>query len=79
SLANTANQNAANANNNANTRLEKNKNGADIPNKPEFVENLGFIEQKAGTSTTTVMSQKAATDSFARSDLYTEKPKISLI
>ncbi|WP_235428296.1 MULTISPECIES: gp53-like domain-containing protein [Xenorhabdus] len=42
-------------------------------------ENLGFIEQKAGTSTTTVMSQKAATDSFARSDLYTEKPKISLI
>ncbi|BET97824.1 phage tail-collar fiber domain-containing protein [Xenorhabdus taiwanensis] len=43
SLANTANQNAANANNNANTRLEKNKNGADIPNKDEFVKNLGLV------------------------------------
>lgn len=43
------------------------------------MKNLGFIEQKAGTSTTTVMSQKAVTDSFARSDLYTEKPQISLI
>ncbi|WP_340618622.1 phage tail protein, partial [Xenorhabdus entomophaga] len=46
SLANTANQNAANANNNANTRLEKNKNGADIPNKPEFVKNLGLVGTK---------------------------------
>ncbi|WP_275369248.1 phage tail protein [Xenorhabdus bovienii] len=45
-LANTANQNAANANNNANTRLEKNQNGADIPNKPKFVENLGLAEIK---------------------------------
>ncbi|CDH04379.1 hypothetical protein XBO1_1240080 [Xenorhabdus bovienii str. oregonense] len=45
-LANTANQNAANANNNANTRLEKNQNGADIPNKPKFVENLGLTETK---------------------------------
>ncbi|WP_228005776.1 phage tail protein [Xenorhabdus sp. BG5] len=45
-LANTANQNAANANNNANTRLEKNKNGADIPNKEEFVKNLGLAETK---------------------------------
>ncbi|WP_422645839.1 gp53-like domain-containing protein [Xenorhabdus bovienii] len=45
-LANTANQNAANANNNANTRLEKNQNGADIPNKPKFVENLGLAETK---------------------------------
>ncbi|MGJ0624420.1 phage tail-collar fiber domain-containing protein [Xenorhabdus bovienii] len=43
-LANAANQNAANANNNANTRLEKNQNGADIPNKPKFVENLGLAE-----------------------------------
>ncbi|WP_193756995.1 phage tail protein, partial [Xenorhabdus sp. KJ12.1] len=32
------------ANNNANTRLEKNKNGADIPNKDEFVKNLGLTE-----------------------------------
>ncbi|CDH24815.1 phage tail protein [Xenorhabdus bovienii] len=45
-LANTANQNAANANNNANTRLEKNQNGADIPNKPKFVENLGLAETR---------------------------------
>ncbi|MDE9543880.1 phage tail protein [Xenorhabdus bovienii] len=42
SLANTANQNAVNANDNANIRLEKSKNGADIPNKPKFVENLGL-------------------------------------
>ncbi|WFQ80926.1 phage tail protein [Xenorhabdus sp. SF857] len=33
---------AATANNNANSCLEKNKNGADIPNKPEFVKNLGL-------------------------------------
>ncbi|PHM74285.1 phage tail protein [Xenorhabdus kozodoii] len=49
SLANTANQNAANANNNANTRLEKNKNGADIPNKNEFVKNLGLITAGQGS------------------------------
>ncbi|MDX7999965.1 phage tail protein [Xenorhabdus sp. Reich] len=30
------------ANNNANGRLEKSKNGADIPNKDEFVKNLGI-------------------------------------
>ncbi|MEQ1966427.1 phage tail protein [Xenorhabdus nematophila] len=41
-LVSTANQNAVNANNNANNRLEKSKNGADIPNKKEFVENLGL-------------------------------------
>ncbi|MCP9270246.1 phage tail protein, partial [Xenorhabdus sp. XENO-1] len=40
--ANTANQNASNANNNANSRLEKKQNGADIPNKPEFVKNLSL-------------------------------------
>ncbi|CDH32049.1 phage tail protein [Xenorhabdus bovienii] len=34
------------ANENANTRLEKNQNGADIPNKPKFVENLGLAETK---------------------------------
>ncbi|WP_244590554.1 phage tail protein, partial [Xenorhabdus mauleonii] len=32
------------ANENANSRLEKNKNGADIPNKDEFVKNLGLVE-----------------------------------
>ncbi|MDE9494696.1 phage tail protein, partial [Xenorhabdus bovienii] len=44
SLANTAIQNAANANTNANSRLEKNQNGADIPNKPKFVDNLGLAD-----------------------------------
>ncbi|WP_258087354.1 phage tail protein, partial [Xenorhabdus bovienii] len=43
-LANTAIQNAANANNNANSRLEKDQNGADIPNKPKFVDNLGLTD-----------------------------------
>ncbi|OKP03932.1 phage tail protein [Xenorhabdus eapokensis] len=43
-LAATAHQNAANANNNANARLEKSKNGADIPNKSEFVKNLGLAD-----------------------------------
>ncbi|WP_446470778.1 phage tail-collar fiber domain-containing protein [Xenorhabdus stockiae] len=32
------------AHENANSRLEKNKNGADIPNKDEFVKNLGLTE-----------------------------------
>ncbi|MEQ1974493.1 phage tail protein [Xenorhabdus sp. SGI240] len=32
------------ANENANSRLEKNKNGADIPNKDEFVKNLGLTD-----------------------------------
>ncbi|SFN66714.1 phage tail protein [Xenorhabdus japonica] len=32
------------ANDNANTRLEKSKNGADIPDKNEFVKNLGLLE-----------------------------------
>ncbi|MBD1226300.1 tail fiber protein [Xenorhabdus griffiniae] len=41
-LANTANQNASNANNNANTRLSKDQNGADISDKQEFVNNLGL-------------------------------------
>ncbi|KLU15526.1 phage tail protein, partial [Xenorhabdus griffiniae] len=38
---------AATANNNANSCLEKNKNGADIPNKPEFVKNLGLTAGSA--------------------------------
>ncbi|MBD2782796.1 tail fiber protein, partial [Xenorhabdus szentirmaii] len=35
------------ADNNANGRLEKSKNGADIPNKDEFVKNLGLGEGSA--------------------------------
>ncbi|WP_340613546.1 phage tail protein [Xenorhabdus thailandensis] len=35
------------ANNNANTRLEKNKNGADIPDKQAFVKNLGLASGSA--------------------------------
>ncbi|MDE9457553.1 phage tail protein [Xenorhabdus bovienii] len=61
---------------NADTRLEKSKNGADIPNKNEFVKNLGLLEtvsqaqnavlkssivQVSGDSTERVMSQKAVT------------------
>ncbi|MBC8943779.1 tail fiber protein [Xenorhabdus indica] len=41
-LANTANQSANNANDSANTRLSKDQNGADIPNKGEFLKNLGL-------------------------------------
>ncbi|PHM37991.1 tail protein [Xenorhabdus mauleonii] len=40
--ADNANKNANNANENANTRLAKDQNGADIPNKKEFVKNLGL-------------------------------------
>ncbi|EOI7432693.1 phage tail protein [Yersinia enterocolitica] len=43
-LANAANQNA-------NTRLQKNQNGADIPDKPRFVDNLGLrdtVNEAAG-------------------------------
>ncbi|MBD1229302.1 phage tail protein [Xenorhabdus griffiniae] len=43
-LANTATQNASNANENASTRLAKDQNGADIPNKEEFIKNLGLAE-----------------------------------
>ncbi|QTL40615.1 tail fiber protein [Xenorhabdus budapestensis] len=49
-LANTANQNANNANDNANTRLAKDQNGADIPNKEEFVKNLGLEPIMEGLS-----------------------------
>ncbi|SFU62414.1 phage tail protein [Xenorhabdus koppenhoeferi] len=41
---------------NADTRLEKNKNGADIPNKNEFVKNLGLME-------TVEQAQKAVPES----------------
>ncbi|MDE9589073.1 phage tail protein [Xenorhabdus bovienii] len=49
-LANTANQNAnnANSNTNTNTRLAKDQNGADIPNKEEFVKNLGLEPRMEG-------------------------------
>ncbi|PHM38601.1 phage tail protein [Xenorhabdus innexi] len=42
-LANTANQNA-------NTRLSKDQNGADIPNRAEFVKNLGLTMQDPAES-----------------------------
>ncbi|MGV8002804.1 phage tail protein [Photorhabdus temperata subsp. temperata] len=52
-------------NNNANTRLSKSQNGADIPNKSEFIKNLGLVEtvvvQNVGVSSTQVMSQDAVT------------------
>ncbi|MDX7987573.1 IS256 family transposase [Xenorhabdus sp. 12] len=40
--ANTANQKADKANTNANTRLAKDQNGADIPDKSAFVKNIGL-------------------------------------
>ncbi|MQL46632.1 hypothetical protein GEA64_00870 [Photorhabdus khanii] len=50
-FANTANVEAKNAHDeanratdNANSRLAKNQNGADIPNKSEFIKNLGLVE-----------------------------------
>ncbi|WP_228860238.1 phage tail fiber protein [Xenorhabdus sp. PB61.4] len=41
-LASTANNNAINANSNAENRLAKNQNGADIPDKAAFVNNIGL-------------------------------------
>ncbi|MBD2813253.1 tail fiber protein [Xenorhabdus sp. Flor] len=75
-LADTANQNANNANSNANTRLAKDQNGADIPDKDDFVNNLGLrdtvnqaenalqksaIVQQIGVSNDLVMSQNVTT------------------
>lgn len=52
----------------ANSKLAKDQNGADIPDKPKFIENLGLgdaaksnIVQAAGESKTDVLSQWAAT------------------
>ncbi|MBC8950336.1 MULTISPECIES: tail fiber protein [Xenorhabdus] len=47
-LATTANQNAINANTNAESRLAKNQNGADIPNKQEFISNIGAVSENGG-------------------------------
>ncbi|EPC7545013.1 phage tail protein [Morganella morganii] len=51
-----------------NSKLAKDQNGADIPDKPKFIENLGLGEaaksnvvQEAGESKTDVLSQFAAT------------------
>ncbi|WP_196245202.1 phage tail protein, partial [Xenorhabdus bovienii] len=66
-------------NNNADSRLEKSKNGTDIPNKMAFIENLGLantvelaqnavpksaITQYSGNSLNHVMSQSIATKFF---------------
>lgn len=49
-------------------KLTKDQNGADIPNKPKFIENIGLggaaksnVTQATGTSKTDVMSQDAVT------------------
>ncbi|MDE9466897.1 phage tail protein [Xenorhabdus bovienii] len=42
---------ANSANDNANKRLEKNQNGSDIPNKPEFVKNIGALPTTGGVLT----------------------------
>ncbi|WP_145957500.1 hypothetical protein [Xenorhabdus hominickii] len=45
-VANNAQTAANNANHNANSRLEKSKNGADIPDKEAFLYNLGLAETR---------------------------------
>ncbi len=52
-------------------KLTKNENGADIPDKPKFIENLGLgeaaksnITHTTGTSKTNVMSQDGSTKAF---------------
>ncbi|HCT5877573.1 TPA: tail fiber protein [Morganella morganii] len=54
-----------------NSKLAKDQNGADIPNKDTFIKNLGLGEaaksgvvQGTGTSTKDVMSQKSVTDAL---------------
>ncbi|KMJ43425.1 hypothetical protein AB204_19760, partial [Xenorhabdus khoisanae] len=46
SRVNDVRNSANNANNNANGRLEKSKNGADIPDKNVFINNLGLTEAR---------------------------------
>ena len=55
----------------ANSKLAKDQNGADIPNKPKFIENLGLGEaaksgvvQTTGSSKINVMSQDGSTKAF---------------
>ncbi|QXO60779.1 hypothetical protein [Morganella morganii] len=57
----------------ANSKLAKDKNGADIPDKEAFIGNLGLgeaaksnVTQATGTSTTNVMSQKSVTDELKK-------------
>ncbi|PHM77923.1 tail fiber protein [Xenorhabdus cabanillasii JM26] len=52
------------ANENANNRLEKRLNGADIPDKAAFVRNLGFIAQQTGFAEDKIISQKGVTDAL---------------
>ncbi|MBD2806925.1 phage tail protein [Xenorhabdus szentirmaii] len=56
-LANAANQDANNANRNANTRLAKDQNGADIPDKMEFVKNIGLMDALARIKNTALLSE----------------------
>ncbi|MCT8349736.1 hypothetical protein LGZ99_21675, partial [Photorhabdus temperata] len=55
---NAANTSATNANNNANTRLSKSQNGADIPNKSEFIKNLGLTETVSKANSAVPSSRK---------------------
>ncbi|WP_413493884.1 hypothetical protein [Morganella psychrotolerans] len=55
-------------------KLTKDQNGADIPDKPKFIENLGLgeaaksgLKQTTGTSKTEVMSQDGVTKALAKS------------
>ncbi|HCR4016118.1 TPA: hypothetical protein OOF36_000320 [Morganella morganii] len=62
-------------------KLAKDQNGADIPNKPKFIENLGLGEaaksdvvQVAGASKISVISQDGATKAFASSEFFRYLP-----
>ncbi|WP_445497121.1 phage tail protein [Photorhabdus sp. SF281] len=60
----------SNINNNANNRLEKAQNGADIPNKNEFVKNLGLKEaakREVGTGINQIPDMSSFTASLVSS------------
>lgn len=54
-LANTANQNALN--NHSDLYLEKNQNGADVPDKKEFVKNIGLTEALTRVNNTALLTE----------------------
>ncbi|MCE1736707.1 hypothetical protein LWT78_24105, partial [Enterobacter hormaechei] len=57
--ANTANQNALN--NNSNLYLEKKQNGADVPDKAEFIKNIGAVSVSGGSYSGSFQFQQVET------------------
>ena len=67
--------------NEVNSKLAKDQNGADIPNKDTFIKNLGLGEaaksdvvQGGGSSKTSVISQDGSTKAFASSEFFRYLP-----